>query len=66
MWIKGFSAASRRVVCQGRVLSLGGNLKYRLQDSVAVNSIVGSRFASSTSGLWLPNSNQVKFDKNKK
>lgn len=57
MWIKGFSIASKRVVCHGRVLSLGGNLNYRLQDSVAIKSIVGVRYASSTAGLWLPNSN---------
>lgn len=63
MWINGFFAASKRAaVYQRRVLSLGTNLKYRLNDTVHnINSIVGVRCASSTSGLWLPNSNQVKI-----
>lgn len=61
MWINGLAAASKRaVLCQRRVLSLGGNLKYRLYNTVPIKSIVGVRYASSTSGLWLPNSNQVK------
>lgn len=57
MWINGFSAVSKRAAfCQRRILSLG-----------PINSIVGIRNASSTSGLWLPNSNQVKFStENKK
>lgn len=62
MWINGFAAASKRAaVCRGHVLSLSGNLKFRLQDKFAVKSISDIRYASSTSGLWLPNSNQVKY-----
>lgn len=65
MWINGFSAASKRAaVCRKHVLSFSGNLKYRLHDTFAVKSIADVRYASSTSGLWLPNSNQVKKNLN--
>lgn len=52
MWNSSLNNLSKRMVCKGKVLSVAGNSKYRIQDIVSIKPIYSTRNTSNSVGLW--------------